>query len=133
MFSLSALHEVLHLSYNPVLKSCHQIYIHPDVLLLLLRSKSLFLTSGYIRSSLGMVLLYFFFFCSINSVACAIVAASVISASLPSGLPYKIFEAISPENNTAFCGTYPSFSRSSCCDTFRISFPSIVILPSVTS
>ena len=32
MFSLSALHEVLHLSYNPVLKNCHRKQRVLDVL-----------------------------------------------------------------------------------------------------
>ena len=76
---------------------------------------------------------YLFGFASINSVACAICAASFISCPPPSGFPNIIFDAISPENNSPFWGTYPSLSLKSCCVTSRISVPSKRILPSVTS
>ena len=79
MFSLSALHEVLHLSYNPVLKNCHQIYIYLDVLLSLLQSK-VSVSDLRIHSILpGKWYSYTFLLLLNNSVACAIVAASVIS------------------------------------------------------
>ena len=45
---------------------------------------------------------YLFGFASINSVACAICAASFISCPPPSGFPNIIFDAISPENNSPF-------------------------------
>ena len=72
-------------------------------------------------------------FASINSVACAIAAAFSISASVAFSFPKRRFDAIVPENSTPFCGTKPISSRSSFMVMFRISFPSRVICPPVTS
>ena len=76
---------------------------------------------------------YFFSFASINSVACAISAAFPICASDASSFPKRRFDAIVPENRIPFCGTNPISSRRSAIRMSRISFPSKVILPSVTS
>ena len=81
----------------------------------------------------AIALSYLSSFASINSVACAISAAFLISSSVASSFPKRRFEAIVPENNTPFCGTKPISSRRSDIVMFRISFPSSVILPSVTS
>ena len=76
---------------------------------------------------------YFSFFVSINSVAWAISAASFISSSVASAFPNRRLEAIVPEKRTPFCGTNPISSRSSSIEIRRISLPSNVICPPVTS
>ena len=58
--------------------------------------------------------LYFSGFASINSVACAISAASFICLSDILGFPYFIFDSIVPENSKPFCGTKPILFLNSC-------------------
>jgi len=77
--------------------------------------------------------LYFSGFDSINSVACAICAASIICSSDISGFPYFIFDSIVPENNTPFCGTNPIIFLKSLFAISFISTPSIKRFPDVTS
>ena len=72
-------------------------------------------------------------FDSINSIAWAILAASLISSFVESSAPYLILLSIVPENKTAFCGTYPISSLSLRWLIFLISTPFTKISPSVTS
>ena len=77
--------------------------------------------------------LYLSGFASINSVACAILAASFICSSDISGLPYFMFDSIVPENKSPFCGTNPILFLNSCWGTSLILTPSINSSPPVTS
>ena len=81
----------------------------------------------------AIALSYLSSFVSMNSVACAILAAFAISSSVASSLPNRRLDAIVPENNTPFCGTNPISSRKSDILILRMSLPSSVILPPVTS
>ena len=77
--------------------------------------------------------LYFFSFESMNSVACAISAASIIFSSDIFSSEYFIFDSIVPENNIPFCGTNPIISLNCFCDTSFTFTPSINSSPPVTS
>ena len=77
--------------------------------------------------------LYLSSFPSINSVACAISAASIIFSSDILSSEYFILLSIVPENNTPFCGTNPIASLNSFCDKSFTFTPSTKSSPPVTS
>ena len=68
-----------------------------------------------------------------KSSALAARAAAIISASVASSRPYRMFSRIVPPNSVASCATRPIWPRRLATVTSRTSRPSIRIAPSVTS
>ena len=77
--------------------------------------------------------LYFLSLSSINSIACAISAASFICSSDIVSSAYFMLDSMVPENKIPFCGTKPIISLNSFCDTSFTLTPSIRSSPPVTS